>query len=173
VIDIRHLTPQLRKKLKKPLGTLFQGALDETMKILETLIEKEKPAKVVTVGDRVSQDLADHHILPDVLIVDNKIMRKEIPPISATADRIVNVKNSAGTITDEAWLAIEKAMKGSRRTKIVVDGEEDLLTLVAIVTAPENSLVLYGQPRKGVVVVKATAEMKQKVQEIVKAMKGD
>jgi len=173
VINIRHLTPQLRKKLKKPLGTLFQGALDETMKILETLIEKEKPAKVVTVGDRVSQDLADHHILPDVLIVDNKIMRKKISPISATADRVVNVKNPAGTITEEAWLAIEKAMEDSRRTKIVVDGEEDLLTLVAILTAPENSLVLYGQPRKGVVVVKTTVEIKQKVQKIVEAMKGD
>lgn len=173
MINIRHLTPQLRKKLKKPLGTLFQGALEETMKILETLIEKEKPAKVVTVGDRVSQDLADHHILPDVLIVDNKIMRKKISPISATADRVVNVKNPAGTITEEAWLAIEKAMEGSRRTKIVVDGEEDLLTLVAILTAPENSLVLYGQPRKGVVVVKATVEIKQKVQKIVEAMKGD
>lgn len=173
MINIRHLTPQLRKKLKKPLGTLFQGALEETMKILETLIEKEKPAKVVTVGDRVSQDLADHHILPDVLIVDNKIMRKKISPISATADRVVNVKNPAGTITEEAWLAIEKAMEDSRRTKIVVDGEEDLLTLVAILTAPENSLVLYGQPRKGVVVVKATVEIKQKVQKIVEAMKGD
>jgi len=173
VINIRHLTPQLRKKLKKPLGTLFQGALEETMKILETLIEKEKPAKVVTVGDKVSQDLTDHHILPDVLIVDNKIMRKKISPISATADRVVNVKNPAGTITEEAWLAIEKAMEDSRRTKIVVDGEEDLLTLVAILTAPENSLVLYGQPRKRVVVVKATVEIKQKVQKIVEAMKGD
>ena len=74
-------------------------------------------------------------------------------------------------ITDEAWLAIEKAMEHSLRTKIVVEGEEDLLTLVAILTVPEDSLVLYGQPRKGVVVVKATAEMKQKVQEIVEEMK--
>ncbi len=173
MIDIRYLTPQLRKKLKKPLGTLFQGSLEETMKILETLIEKEKPVKIVTVGDRVSQDLTTHSLLPDVLIIDNKIMRKEIPPISATADKVIKVKNPPGTITDEAWLAIEKAMRDSQRTKIIVDGEEDLLTLVAILTAPENSLVLYGQPHKGVVAIKTTAETKHRVQEIVEAMKSN
>ena len=173
VIDIRRLTSQLRKKLKKPLGILFQGSLEETIKMLKTLIEKEKPAKLVTVGDRVSQDLTDYSLLPDILIVDDKIMRKEIPPISATADQVINVKNPPGTITDEAWLVIEYAMRDPQRTKIVVDGEEDLLALVAILTVPENSLVLYGQPRKGVVAVKATPEMKQKVREIVKAMKSD
>ncbi|MDH5448833.1 MAG: GTP-dependent dephospho-CoA kinase family protein [Candidatus Bathyarchaeota archaeon] len=173
MIDIRRLTSQLRKKLKKPLGILFHGSLEETISILKTLIEKEKPAKIVTVGDRVSQDLTNHSLLPDVLIVDNKIMRKEIPPISATADHVLNVKNPPGTLTDEAWLAVEKAIAGSRRTKIVVEGEEDLLTLVAILAVPENSLVLYGQPSKGVVTVKATAEMKKKVREIVEAMKND
>lgn len=173
MIDIRSLTPQLRKKLKKPLGILIRGSLEETISILRTLIEKEKPAKLVTVGDQVSQDLTNHSLLPDVLIVDNKIMRKEITPVSATADQVINVKNPPGTITDEAWLAAEKAIRGSQRTKIVVEGEEDLLTLVAILTVPENSLVLYGQPSKGVVVVKATAEMKLKAREIVEAMKTD
>lgn len=173
MISIYHLTPQLRRNLKKPLGILFCGSLEETVSILGTLIEKEKPAKIVTVGDRVSQDLTDQSLLPDVLIIDNKVMRKEITPISATADRVVYVKNPPGTITYEAWFAVEKAIEDSQRTKIVVDGEEDLLALVAILTVPENSLVLYGQPRRGVVVVKATAEMKQQVREIVDTMESD
>jgi len=139
--------------------------------MVKALVEKEKPAKIVSVGDQVSRDLASHNLLPDVLIVDNKIMRKEVPPFSATADQVVNVGNPPGTITDEAWQAIEKAMVDSRRTEIVVDGEEDLLTLVAILTAPENSLVFYGQPHEGVVAVKATAETKQKIRGIVEAMK--
>lgn len=142
------------------------------MKILKTMIEKEKPSKLVTVGDQVSQDLYDNHLLPDLLVVDNRIMRKEIPPISATADTVVTVKNLPGTITDEAYLAIEKALNASERTKIVVDGEEDLLALVAVLTAPENSLILYGQPHQGIVVVKASVEMKQKVRHIVEAMKN-
>jgi uncharacterized protein (UPF0218 family) len=173
VIDIRYLTSQLRKKLKKPLGILFHSSLEETISMLKMMIEKEKPAKIVTVGDQVSQNLADHSLLPDVLIIDNKIMRKKIAPISVTADQVVNVNNPPGTITDEAWLAVEKAIADSQRTKIVVEGEEDLLALVAILAVPENSLVLYGQPRKGVVAVKATAKMKKRVQEIVEAMKND
>jgi uncharacterized protein (UPF0218 family) len=150
---------------------LLQGSLEDTVQVLKTLVEKEKPAKIVAVGDQVSQDLTDNDLLPDVLIIDNRIMRKEIPPISATADRVVTVKNSPGTISDEAWLAIEEAMTTPLRTKIVVEGEEDLLTLVAILTAPENSLVVYGQPHKGVVAVKATSMMKKTVREIVEAMK--
>lgn len=150
---------------------MFQGSIEETVRTLKALIEKEKPPKIVTVGDKVSQDLADNTLLADVLIVDNLIMRKKIPPISATADLIVNVENPPGTITDEAWNAVKKAATSPKRVKIVVAGEEDLLALAAISTVPENSLVLYGQPHKGIVSVKATAEMKQKVRRIVEAMK--
>ncbi|UCB61161.1 MAG: DUF359 domain-containing protein [Candidatus Bathyarchaeota archaeon] len=171
MIYIHHLTPQLRKQLKKPLGTLLRGSTKDIMVMVGTLIEREKPAKVITVGDRVTKDLYRHHLLPDVCIVDNRIMRKEIPPIPAFADEVMEIKNPPGTITDEAWSAIERAMENAQQTKIVVDGEEDLLTLAAILTAPETSLVLYGQPHEGVVAVKVTIEMKRKVRKIVDAMK--
>jgi uncharacterized protein (UPF0218 family) len=36
---------------------------------------------------------------------------------------------------------------------ILVEGEEDLLALPSIVESPDNSLVLYGQPSQGLVVV--------------------
>ena len=49
MIDIRHLTPPLRKKLKKPLGILFRGSLEETISILKTLVEKENDCKRKTV----------------------------------------------------------------------------------------------------------------------------
>jgi uncharacterized protein (UPF0218 family) len=37
--------------------------------------------------------------------------------------------------------------------------------------APENSLIVYGQPYKGIVVVKVTSEKKAEATEILKAMK--
>jgi uncharacterized protein (UPF0218 family) len=52
-----------------------------------------------------------------------------------------------------------------------VDGEEDLLTLIAVLNAPEKSLVVYGQPYEGIVVVKVTAKKKAEAMEILKAMK--
>ena len=150
---------------------MFRGSVEEIMQIAKALIEKERPPKIATVGDKVSQDFFDHSVAPDLLIVDSKIMRKNIPPISATADRVVHVTNPPGTITDEAWDAIEKAVKSPLRTKIIVDGEEDLLTLITILAVPENSLIFYGQPHKGVVAVKATSKMKERVEDIVKTMR--
>jgi uncharacterized protein (UPF0218 family) len=141
------------------------------MTMIRAMVEKEKPTKIITVGDRVTQDLTSNQLFPDVLIIDNRVMRKEITPISATAENNMNVQNPPGTITDEAWQAIETAMRESRRTKITVDGEEDLLTLVAVLAAPENSLVFYGQPHEGIVAVKATVETKQKIQNMIEEMK--
>jgi len=46
-----------------------------------------------------------------------------------------------------------------------------LLTLIAVLYAPEKSLVVYGQPYEGIVVVEVTSEKQAKAKEILKAMK--
>ena len=67
--------------------------------------------------------------------------------------------------------AIQRALAKGVHTHIVVDGEEDLLTLIAVLYAPENSFVIYGQPHSGIVVVKVTDQRKCQVQEFLNAMK--
>jgi len=86
------------------------------------------------------------------------------------AEKTFYVKNPQGTITEEAVTAIQEALQGSQNAKIIVEGEEDLLTLIVIMQAAQNSLVLYGQPREGIVVVKVTPDKKAQVSEILKAM---
>ena len=56
------------------------------------------------------------------------------------------------------------------QTKIVINGEEDLLALPAVLFAPEGSFVVYGQPKEGVVVIKVTAEKKAEVKLIIDEM---
>ena len=51
---------------------------------------------------------------------------------------------------------------------MIVKGEEDLLALPAILFAPLNSVVLYGQIDLGVVMVEVTEEKKKGVEEILK-----
>jgi uncharacterized protein (UPF0218 family) len=97
-------------------------------------------------------------------------MRKNVQPKSLGTERTFHVKNPQGTITEEAIAAIQEALQSSQRSKIVVEGEEDLLTLIAIMNAPEDSFVLYGQPHEGIVVVKATQDKKTKISELLKAM---
>ena len=53
---------------------------------------------------------------------------------------------------------------------ITVDGEEDLLVIPACIFAPENSVVMYGQPNEGLVIVTITPELRAKVQKILDAM---
>ena len=156
--------------LKNPLGLLFKASSGSTIEALNQLIHEEPNTLLVSVGDCIRAYLFNHDIKPDLFIVDDKVMRKQISPIKADADAVVRVKNPPGTITEQAWSAIEKALNSRQRTKIQVDGEEDLMALVAILTVPLNSLVLYGQPLQGVVVVRVTAEMRDKARRIVNAM---
>jgi uncharacterized protein (UPF0218 family) len=62
-------------------------------------------------------------------------------------------------------------MENKQSSEIIVDGEEDLLALIAISYAPDNSYIVYGQPLEGMVVVKATSDMKAEIAVILRAMR--
>jgi len=153
-----------------PLGLLISGSSEHTAEKLKELIEDMRPGKIVTVGDGASESLTKEGIYPQVLILDNKIMRKPIAPIKVDTDQTLYLKNPPGTITDEAWQVIREALKQEKKVRIVVEGEEDLLTLVAVACAPENSVVIYGQPHEGIVVVKVTEETKEMVSKLIDEM---
>jgi uncharacterized protein (UPF0218 family) len=167
---IRLLTDELRKELKKPQGLLIEGPFQETMERLKELVEKEKPSLIISVGDIVSSHMIEHGISLDILLVDNKTMREPIQPIAVDVDQTLYAKNPPGAITDEAWAAIRQAIEEKGRTKVIIDGEEDLLTIVTVLSAPAGAFVVYGQPQVGVVVVKVTEEAQERMRRIVDLM---
>ena len=169
--DALAITPKLRRELKNPLGILFKGTHEETMNQMSQLILKENPQCIISVGDVVSQNMLKQRFPIQLIIVDNKVMRNPAKPIKARVPRKVNVRNPPGTLTPEAWAVIEQALKQEQPTQVLVDGEEDLLALVAILKAPKTSLVVYGQPHEGVVVVKVDDSIKEKVKRIIQEMK--
>jgi uncharacterized protein (UPF0218 family) len=140
------------------------------MERLKKIVDETKPAKIIAVGDRVSENLIKSSLLPDTVIVDNKIMRKPVASLKFDAEKTFNVINPAGTITDEAYQTVGKAVNFNGRTKVLVDGEEDLLTLVAVLSAPDGSIVVYGQPRTGIVIVSVSEDTKKKFRKIVDRM---
>lgn len=165
------ITPQLREKLKEPFGLLIEGSFKETMQKMKELVDKERPPAIISVGDVVSVNLHENCIDPEVTIVDNKSLRTQAVPKTPTAHNTVYVANPQGTITKEALEGVKKAIAAHEHTHIVVDGEEDLLTLVAVLYASENSVIVYGQPYRGIVIVKATPEKKAQAKKFLKAMK--
>lgn len=166
------LTPRLRQELKNPLGTLLKGPPEQTMKRFTELVLKEKPKYIISVGDIVSQNMLKHGIQPQIIIVDNKVMREKSEPIKTTVGKKVSVKNPAGTLAPETWAVINRALEHKQPTQVLVDGEEDLLALVAVLEAPEGSFVVYGQPHEGVVAVAVDKKTKERVQKIVDSMES-
>jgi GTP-dependent dephospho-CoA kinase len=166
------LTAELRIKLKNPFGNLIQGTPEETMYKMREMVEKEKPSRIISVGDIVSQNLHKQNIHPQLTIIDNISLRDQPMPKEVAVEKTVYVENPQGTITQETILAVKKALDENEHTHIVVSGEEDLLTLIAVLYAPENAFVVYGQPHLGIVVVKVTSERKSQVQEFLNAMKS-
>ena len=166
-----RVTPELRVKLKEPFGILIRGSFAETMSRMENIVKREKPPKIVSVGDTVSRNLHEHQMNPELSITDSKRMRRRIKPRAFTDKKIVHVKNPQGTITEQAITTIREALENNERVHIVVDGEEDLLAIIAVLYAPEKSLVVYGQPHEGIVVIRVTSERKAEAKEVLKAMK--
>ncbi len=121
-------------------------------------------------GDVVSLNLHKYGIHPQLTIIDNKSLRSQAIPENVSVEKTVCVTNPQGTITKGAAQAIRLAINKNEHTHIVIDGEEDLLTLIAVLYAPKNSVVVYGQPYKGIVVVKVTPQKKAEVKKFLKTM---
>lgn len=169
---VYSLTSELRIKLKAPIGTLIRGSFAETTKIFKNMVEKEKPVLIVSVGDTVTRNLSKNHVSLHLAIVDNRAMRRSVTPVPLKMEKTMYIKNPQGIITDEAIESIRKALKSVCNVKIVVNGEEDLLALVAVLHSPENSFVVYGQPHEGIVVVKVTQEKKDEIAAILRTMRN-
>jgi len=170
VIRILILTPELRKELKTPLGLLVTGSFEETSRKIAELVNKKKPQRLIAVGDRVSRNLIKSKIPLDVAIIDLKVMRRPISPIRFETENTFQASNPAGTLSEEAWIAVERAVNSPGRSKVIIEGEEDLLTLVAVLSAPNGSMVVYGQPKQGIVVLDVNEETKRRIRGIIERM---
>jgi uncharacterized protein (UPF0218 family) len=156
-------------RLKEPFGRLLPGTPAKTMSELNSIISRTHPRKVVAVGDVVSRETLIAGIKVDLRILDHISMRRPTAAFNLKVKKTYNVKNPAGVITLEAWETVKRAMK-DEEALIVVEGEEDLLALPCIVESPSNSLVLYGQPSKGLVVVDTNPQVKNEASLILSRM---
>ena len=163
------LTEKTRIKLKHPLGKLIIGSPDETMPIVQELIRQNKPTKICVVGDFLSQKAIEYNLKIDLWIFDGKVMRQPVSNYLLPKITSVKTHNPPGTITAES-MKVVKGITYDRPQAIFVCGEEDLLTLLVIQYAPLNTLVLYGQPRVGVVAIMVTDKMKFEVNNILNQM---
>ncbi len=163
------LPKHLREQLKIPLGIL----------ILEPNVNKEiiqnhlpENSYVITVGDRTTQKLNNFGIIPSLQIIDGQEKRIKLDISNDfKTSTYLTCNNPTAEITDQSIEIIKKAFNSESPVKIFVNGEEDLLVIPVCIFAPKNSVVMYGQPNEGLVIVKVTPEIRNKTQKLLDSMK--
>ena len=156
-------------ELKDPLGDLWIGDVETNLERLLNFLKNNKPVCLASVGDFVSYNILAADVHPDIVVVDHKIMRKSIDPIEFDRE-YVNVPNPAGTINAQAQSVLFNAAKECKHLAVIVDGEEDLLVLPLMAFMPNDSVIIYGQPREGMVVITLTDERRAWAKNFMKKM---
>ncbi|MDC0928042.1 GTP-dependent dephospho-CoA kinase family protein [Nitrosopumilus sp.] len=162
------LPDSLREQLKIPLGLLLPIGQDNQENIQKYLSDNPY---IITVGDRTTEKMIEYGIVPSLQIIDGfeKRKKRKFPKLGDAFELIID--NPAAEITLESIQIIKKIFDMTPPIRLTVNGEEDLLVLPVCIHAPKNSIVLYGQPNKGLVLVKITAEIRNKAQTLLDMMK--
>ena len=162
------LPNSLRDQLKTPLGILLPIGQDTKENIQKYLLDE---SYIITVGDRTTEKMIEYGIIPSLQIIDGfeKRKQREFPKLGNASELMID--NPAAEITLQSIEIIKKAFEMTPPIRLTVNGEEDLLVLPVCIHAPKNSIVLYGQPNKGLVLVEITAEIRNKAQTLLDMMK--
>ena len=122
----------------------------------------------IAVGDIAAISLLKQKITPDLAIVDLKTKRRQIfPHLSALGLKTgLFAPNPPGTITAELAEKILSCLSRKIPT-LLVDGEEDLAVLPAVLLSPLKTTIFYGQSDIGLVKITVTESAKKKAQNLL------
>jgi uncharacterized protein (UPF0218 family) len=162
-----RLPERLRDELKKPTGIIAKDISELGIKPDDIII---------TIGDRVTEDALLGGFIPKICVYDNRIERRSVPVSKKITDlpaEKIMIKNPQGSLNEEVFGILRKALSSKKNIKIEVDGEEDLIAVAAMDVAPIGAVVLYGQPGEGVVCVRIDKKTKEMIKGIIKEMQNE
>jgi len=150
------LPTKYRIEFVLPKGVVFTGAPRDNV----SLISQQgflKNRDIIAVGDVVSETVLKSNIKPKIAIIDYKTkrMRKHIAVNKEYFTERHKIVNPPGMVSLEA-LSLFKDILTCRSTQSIlveVLGEEDLLVLPAMMFSPDNTIIIYGQPDWGLVLI--------------------
>lgn len=164
--------------LKEPFGLLLKDN-EITSSKLHSVLDRAK--MIVSVGDATTDRLSLCGLIPSVYVVDGKERREKRPMVGGESHpksglRELRCSNPAGTISKGALRVLQEALvlaSESLPVKVFVEGEEDLLVLPLLFLVPDGSVILYGQPLEGIVVVKVSPEVSRKAKDLMDKLEID
>ena len=174
--------------LKSPFGTLVEGNENEPKIAMMNVLDRisGEPGPIIAVGDVTVKTMQDLNKPADIAIIDGMTKRERWKQASEIEenqyDYILKCKNPAGSITPELYRCCSQALikfgyneneQNTESTIIIVDGEEDLAPLILHPLAPIGSVILYGQPGRGVVIRFTDLDSKSRCRELLDSMDID
>lgn len=144
------ISEELREKLKKPLGNIV------TIQEIINLGSK----RIVSVGDITTLKLLENGLKPHLAIFDFRYMRKPLPKdktdiLKKEFPTRRKIANTAGELSDYLVKNAEKIFEEGGAIEII--GEEDLTALAFFKYLKNKDILVYGQPKKGIVLFSASS----------------
>lgn len=160
----------LRRRLASPFAQVV--SIGRAVKTLE-----EHCGLLISVGDRSTHNLVMRDMHPNICIYDGMCRRKQVCKKTLArieeycANDVISVRNPPSSITLELEMAVKKCIK-KRSGAIKILGEDDLAALVAFAQSPIGSIVAYGQPGKGIVLVNITKKIRDEAKLLIKKVRA-
>lgn len=170
-----YLPEEKKPYFRKPLGKILKGGqknLNWAVLQAKKKLEKNKGQKlVITVGDISTSSFFLNNLPFDLAVYDRRCQRK---PLNLACHHFFRKKaffwqktfNQPSTISNQSLKTLSamvtKIIKNRKNGLVEVEGEEDLLVLPLILLAPLKSLIFYGQPQEGLVMVEVLEKIKHK-----------
>ncbi len=137
-----ELPEKLLEVFRKPYGKLFSSAEN----FVNSGVEKKEGGLIIVIGDQSSHALLEAGLDPDIIVIDGKVRRQAFEKKIVFGGKELKVYNKAGITSKALWNSVKDAITSRQKTKILVNGEDDLAVLPSVIMSPLGSIVLYGQP---------------------------
>lgn len=154
---------EARTLLREPWGNIITDAR-----------ALSKSARIIAIGDACTVHLLKAKITPYLAIFD---LKTERAPVDDEVQKTLNEKyphprvyeNYPGTLSDKILLDAPKIMETGGSIKII--GEEDITALAFMQFLDKKTILVYGQPGKGMVVVEGNNTTKKRLELFMKLCK--
>jgi len=181
------LNEDVELSLKTPFGQLIEGDESDPKLAMREVLSRisDSTGPIIAVGDVTVKALQDLGRSADIALIDGMTKRQKWDGSSeidkGLFDTVLRCSNPPGKITPELYRccieAISKFGYGggedkSQSTLIVIDGEEDLAPLIIHPLTSLGSVILYGQPGKGVVIRYTDIDAKSRCRNLLESMDG-
>jgi hypothetical protein len=159
-----RLPDSLRARLAAPFGPVLSPT--------DLAARTAGSAAIAAVGDVTAGEAIRRALAPRFIVVDFKTKRGPVPPddvVRTYGETVERVRSPPAILSAPLYNAVRRAATTKRRTRIEVEGEEDLAVLPAIMHLEPGATVIYGLPDRGVAAVRVDEESRRVAREFLEA----